>query len=230
MKSRFDEVSVILTMAIVSQVSCVIGRMDRQIVWKPKNKIRRHSFLKLDKAYSSDFVKDSVLYDSIVSLRAGDSSDDEDESTDEDDSSSSYDLETSDYSDYDEESTENEMENADEIEISLEPVQYDEPLVPNSMNSMMTVVGAMMILRRFDMNEPKVIRAARTIFLVYTICVMAFAAFVRFMARRKNDETPVVVENPVTELVKNQINNAMSGSSSSDTVKGLADKFLTKVT
>ena len=166
-------------------------------------------------------------------LRGGSSdSDDDEETSDYDSDESSYESEE----ESEEEAEDSEVEESNpeyneydtDEEITLDT--YDEPLVPNPMSSMIAVVGAMTVFRRFDMYDPQVVRNARIAFIVYISSVMAFSMYVRYKARERNDQRPVEMENAIAGLVKSQINNAMAGSPSSETVKGLANKFLTSVT
>ena len=171
-----------------------------------------------------------VLYPFDVStmLRGG-ASDDEDESSLDDEDSDESVSDSDDETEVDQYSEEEEYDECNEEGTSLLG-EYDEPLVPNQMSSMMTVIGAMMVFRRFDMYDPQVVRNARIAFVAYISSVIAFSMYVRFKARSNNDQRPVVMENAIAGIVKSQINNAMAGSSSSETVKSLADKFLTSVT
>ena len=198
---------------------------QKQHVIRQNRRINVSSFSETE--FSSSFA--------VSRIRGGSSSETEDESTSDDDEvevedsveeESSEEEEEEDLSEDDYDYEEDEVSASEEEEA----VQvYDEPLEPNPMNNALTVVGAMLILRRLDLNSAVVVRNSRIFFILYTVSIILFSMYVKFKARQINDQTPIAIENTLAKVVKSQINSAMAGSSSSETVKGLADKFLTSV-
>lgn len=153
-----------------------------------------------------------------------------------------YDLEETDV--YDEEDTDDEDEyevesdvDDDETDPSTEvDVEYDTMLAASSMQSMGVTMGVMLLTRNLDLTNKKTIQYARFAYLAYIIISQIFFAYVRIQAKLINDRTPITITNPLTSLVKNQLNTALnnkgdgeSSASSAPTksmAKDLTDKFL----
>ena len=64
----------------------------------------------------------------------------------------------------------------------------------------------------------------RFVFIVYLVMQQAFIFYVRVMAKRNNDLTPVNGENPLTSMLSSRLEKQSSGTN--DVVKNLASSFL----
>uniref|UniRef100_A0A7S4VV48 Uncharacterized protein n=3 Tax=Ditylum brightwellii TaxID=49249 RepID=A0A7S4VV48_9STRA len=191
----------------------------------------------------------------LISLRGG-SSDTEDEETDSEEYDSEEEseeeeeeeqsdeeesvVEESDYdsdeSEYDDEYDEEEDEEAEsslaksvKSKAKGSGEDFDEPLVPSSMQSMSMTIGIMVACRRIDLFDPKVVRIARFVFIAYAIITQLFLAFVRIKARKINDRTPITLSNPLSSVVQSQLSKGGSGGTN-DMVKNLAGQFLSSQT
>ncbi len=68
----------------------------------------------------------------------------------------------------------------------------------------------------------------RFAFIAYVIIVQLFVIYVRYQVHLTNDRTPITIQNPLSNLVQNQLNSNSSGGigSTTDMVKNMADSFL----
>lgn len=68
----------------------------------------------------------------------------------------------------------------------------------------------------------------RFCFVLQLVVQQAFIFYVRIMAKRNNDRTPVSVNNPLTNMLSSQLEKQQTGAN--DMVKNLASSFLKKDT
>eukprot|EP00587_Corethron_hystrix_P005942 CAMPEP_0113307482 /NCGR_PEP_ID=MMETSP0010_2-20120614/6307_1 /TAXON_ID=216773 ORGANISM="Corethron hystrix, Strain 308" /NCGR_SAMPLE_ID=MMETSP0010_2 /ASSEMBLY_ACC=CAM_ASM_000155 /LENGTH=455 /DNA_ID=CAMNT_0000162341 /DNA_START=226 /DNA_END=1593 /DNA_ORIENTATION=+ /assembly_acc=CAM_ASM_000155 len=111
------------------------------------------------------------------------------------------------------------------------------PVPANPLHQMAVTVYVFFILRKIDLTNANVIIRARWIYLGYLVAVQLFVLYVRFRAKQVNNLHPIVIENPLADLVKNKLVPKGVDSSSSDSsdqqqgqqadvVKNLASRFL----
>ena len=71
---------------------------------------------------------------------------------------------------------------------------------------------------------------SRFAFIAYVVIVQLFLIYVRFQAHSINDRTPITINNPLSNLLQNQLNNVSSGTGvgggGGDIVKNMANSFL----
>lgn len=160
-----------------------------------------------------------------------DDEDTEDENKTTDDESSEEDTDEDDY--YDDETDE-------EVEDSVLAYQlkkksssqeksteaYVEPYFISPSLQMYTTFGTILLSRKIDMFSPKVVRVVRLLFVLHLVVQQAFIIYIRVMAKRNNDRTPVDVENPLTNMLSSQLEKQQAGGN--DMVKNLASSFLKK--
>mmetsp|Transcript_12628 Transcript_12628/g.15913 ORF Transcript_12628/g.15913 Transcript_12628/m.15913 type:complete len:380 (+) Transcript_12628:78-1217(+) len=99
---------------------------------------------------------------------------------------------------YDEYDSELEIDEKDEVKVASEEVsetdqdsRYD-PLIPVSPIQQMAVsMGVMMLSKKLDLKDKKIIKWCRVSFLLYILITQAFLIYVRLCARRDNDTTPI---------------------------------------
>lgn len=149
------------------------------------------------------------------------------EEEDVDESEDEYEIEEEE----DEDVYETEEEMSDDNEVAVdEDFEYDSMLMPSSMQSMGVTIGVMLASRNLDFSNAKIIKFARYGYIAYVIVSQIFFLYVRIQAKLIHDTTIITISNPVTNLVKNQLNTALSGSSNSNNDTGMAktltDKFL----
>jgi len=163
------------------------------------------------------------------------------------DSSDEYDYEEVEveveYDEYDEDEYDEAVDNEGESETGEEvkesssaevaEIEYDTMLAPPSMQSMGVTLGVMLATRKLDLTDTKIIRYARYAYLAYVILSQVFFAYVRIQAKLTNDRTPITLTNPLTNLVKSQLNTALKDKNSASDenpttsmAKTLTDKFL----
>lgn len=148
---------------------------------------------------------------------------DDEKSEDEDDVVSSKDnnkhndadYDTEEYEDYEEE----EEEDSDQEETTTsgtsksqisQEVAYDAPFLISPQTSFLIQIGLLILCRRVDMKDSKIINIARFSFIGYIIFVNLFTLYVKFVAKRIDDSSVITLENPMMKLVKSQLNNAVS--------------------
>jgi hypothetical protein len=101
---------------------------------------------------------------------------------------------------------------------------FVEPYYISPSLQMYTTFGTILLSRKVDMFNRKVVRLIRLLFVVYLIVQQAFIFYVRIMAKRNNDRTPVHVQNPITSMLSSQLEKQPAGAN--DMVKNLASSFL----
>jgi len=175
-------------------------------------------------------AKDDEGKDDAVETGEDEDSDDDEEYDETDDSSDEedyYDDETEIEEDEEEESglasqLKKKSSIIGEKEKSSESIV--EPYFISPSLQMYTTFGTILLSRKIDMFNPKVVRLVRLLFIVYLIAQQAFIFYVRIMAKRNNDRTPVQVQNPLTSMLTSQLEKQPAGAN--DMVKNLASSFL----
>lgn len=134
---------------------------------------------------------------------------------------------------YDEETDEEEEEEESELASQLKKKSsdkkkssesFDKPYFVSPSLQMYTTFGTILLSRKIDMFNPKVVGLVRFLFVVYLAVQQAFIFYIRIMAKRNNDRTPVHVQNPLTSMLSSQLEKAPAGAN--DMVKNLASSFL----
>lgn len=175
--------------------------------------------------------------DDDEAVETGDDDDDdetEDEDTDEDSSS--------DEDDYYDDETEDEEEEEEESELASqlkkksgkvsngdtsEESSYVDPYFISPSLQMCTTFGTILLSRKIDMFNPKIVRLIRALFVIYLVVQQAFIFYVRVTAKRNNDRTHVDVQNPLTSMLTSKLAQQQAGGAN-DMVKNLASSFLSK--
>mmetsp|Transcript_10846 Transcript_10846/g.26061 ORF Transcript_10846/g.26061 Transcript_10846/m.26061 type:complete len:404 (+) Transcript_10846:131-1342(+) len=180
-----------------------------------------------DKNIDENDVKDDDAIDTD-----GETSDEEGESEDDfsdvssDDSSDEDDY----YDDVTEEEEESELasqlEKKSSISGSSEKTSdtFVEPYFVSPSLQLYTTFGTILLSRKIDMFDPKIVRLTRFLFIVYLLVQQAFIFYIRIMAKRNNDRTPIHVQNPLTSMLSSQLEKQPAGAN--DMVKNLASSFL----
>jgi len=88
-----------------------------------------------------------------------------------------------------------------------------------------TTFGTILLSRKIDSFSPKIVRLIRFLFVLQLVIQQAFIFYVRVMAKRRDDRTPVELKNPLTNMVESQLESVGGGN---DMVKNLASSFLKK--
>jgi len=101
--------------------------------------------------------------------------------------------------------------------------KYDEPLVLAPTTSLFVTFGTMFLGKKLDWFNPTVVKFARYIFIGYLAAMQLFVLYVRKTAKSVNDRTPLTMKNPLSDLLKNQVDQRTQGN---DMVKNLANSFL----
>jgi len=101
---------------------------------------------------------------------------------------------------------------------------FVEPYFISPSLQMYTTFGTILLSRKIDMFNPKMIRLVRFLFVVYVVVQQVFIFRVRMMAKRNNDRTPVHVQNPLTSMISSQLEKQPAGGN--EMVKNLASSFL----
>jgi len=122
-------------------------------------------------------------------------------------------------SEEEEEDEEEEEEEEDEIEIDTAVVEYDTPLELPATIQMGTMLGLMVLTKRLDMYDPKIVRFGRFIFIAFVVLQQIFCLYVRVQAKLNNDRTPIKMTNPLSGILNAQLQNQ-------DMIKNLASSFL----
>jgi len=103
-------------------------------------------------------------------------------------------------------------------------VEYDEMLVQGPFESMGVTMGIMLLSKRIDLNDPKIVRIARFAFIAYLVVTQIFLAYVRIKARQIDDRTPITIQNPLNSVLQSQLQQG------GDMAKNLASSFLSSET
>jgi len=182
---------------------------------------------------SEDDGDDESCEDSEGESDNADTDDDLDETddTDETEEESSEGEDESEYGgyeiEYDEEGEYNEDEGKLASSISSRSnsgteQDYDEPLVLSSMQDMAVTLGVLVSCNKLDLTNTRLIRVFRFAYIAYVICAQLFLVYVRHQAHKINDRTKLTLNNPLSNILKNQIGSAGEGG----IVKDMANSFL----
>lgn len=142
-----------------------------------------------------------------------------------------YDTDTEAESDaeYDDETYDDEYDEEGNIQASsvIDKGEYVDPYFISPQFQLYAVFGSMMITKRIDMFNPWVVRLIRFLFIAQLVLQQIFIFYVRIMAKKNNDRTPLKVHNPLSGILGKQM--GQSGGSN-DMLKGLASSFLSSET
>lgn len=112
----------------------------------------------------------------------------------------------------------------DAVEVSgSSEIEYDSVLVPSSMQSMGVTLGVMILLKKVDLTDTKIVQYGRFAFLAYIISAQIFFMYVRIQAKKAGNKTQITLSNPLASLVKSQVDNALKGDTMSNAGKMLGD-------
>jgi len=176
---------------------------------------------------SEDDINDETSEDGEGESDNADTDDDSDESddTDEIEEESSEGEHESEYGGYDDESEYDEDEGASPISSrsnsGTEQV-YDEPLVLSSTQDMGVTLGVLLVCNKLDLTNTRLIKVFRFAYIAYVILAQLFLVYVRQQAHKINDRTQLTINNPLSNMLKNQLGSAGQG----DMVKNMANSFL----
>lgn len=152
-----------------------------------------------------------------------------------------YDYDYDDDVDDDEESDVDELEN-DEIISTDEStniktdnagdiVAYDEPLMPSPYINMMASVFVMLLSRKYDLFDPKLVKIARFCFISYLVCLQIFLVYTRIRTKLRNDRTPIEVSNPLSSMLQTKLlGSGDTNDNGNNMIKSLASSFLSSKT
>jgi len=180
----------------------------------------------------------------MLSIRGGATDDDDEDADAEEDEAEEEDEEEEEDDETDGDSSEDEYYDDDESESEEEEEEESslasglkkksksktpsgeivEPYFVSPSLQMYTTFGTILLSRKIDMFSPTVVRLCRTLFVLYLLVQQAFIFYVRIMAKRNNDRTPVQVQNPLGNMLSKQLGNQQAGGN--DMVKNLASSFL----
>lgn len=141
----------------------------------------------------------------------------EEEEDDEEVEEDEYDADEYD-DEYDEEEEE---EEATSVTIA-DKGEIVEPNFVSPQLQLYSLLGSMMIAKKIDLFNPMVVKAIRFLFILQLIVQQAFIFYVRIMAKKNNDRTPIQQKNPLSEILQKQMGQA----GGNDMVKNLASSFL----
>ncbi|KAL7523785.1 hypothetical protein ACHAWF_000665, partial [Thalassiosira exigua] len=114
-------------------------------------------------------------------------------------------------------------------ETSAKLSEYDDLLTPPAMQQLVVSFGVMMLANKIDMNDDKVVKAARFAYVGYLLTVQMFLLYVRLRAKVVDDRTPVVVRNPLAALVQSGVGGlAGGGGDAAGGVGGMGGNFVVK--
>mmetsp|Transcript_32477 Transcript_32477/g.76423 ORF Transcript_32477/g.76423 Transcript_32477/m.76423 type:complete len:408 (-) Transcript_32477:454-1677(-) len=160
--------------------------------------------------------------------------DDEDDTTEDEESSEEEESDEEDY--YDDETEDEDEDTVLAYQLKKKSrsqeestQEYVEPYFISPSLQMYSTFGTILLSRKIDMFNPKVVRLIRFLFVLHLVVQQAFIFYVRVMAKRNNDRTPVHVDNPLTSMLSSQLEKQQAGGGGgSDMVKNLASSFLKK--
>ena len=89
--------------------------------------------------------------------------------------------------------------------------------------SIYTTIGSMLIAKKLDMYNPTIVRVLRFAFVASIIIQQVFILYFRIMASKKNDRTPLTIQNQISSMLQSQLDQA---DGANDMVKNLAGSFL----
>jgi len=103
--------------------------------------------------------------------------------------------------------------------------KFVDPYFISSSLQIYTTFGTILLSRKIDSFSPKIVRLIRFLFVLQLVIQQAFIFYVRIMAKRGDDRTPVELNNPLSNMVESQLESVGGGN---DMVKNLASSFLKK--
>lgn len=181
-------------------------------------------------------AKDEETNDDDDAVESGEDNDEDEgseieEASDDEDETDDVSSDDEDY--YDEETDEEEEEEESVLASQLKKKSSDktkssesfvEPYFVSPSLQMYTTFGTILLSRKIDMFNPKVVGLVRFLFVVYLAVQQSFIFYIRIQAKRNNDRTPVQVKNPLTSMLSSQLEKAPAAAN--DMVKNLASSFL----
>lgn len=102
---------------------------------------------------------------------------------------------------------------------------YDEPLSLAPLQDMGITLGVMFACNKLDLTNTKIIKIGRFAFIAYVIIAQLFLMYVRYKAKSNSDTTEITVDNPISNLLQNQLSSGASGGGG-DMVKNIANSML----
>lgn len=169
-----------------------------------------------------DYEDEEVLNEESTDAETdNDASEYEEEEEEEENQYSEYESEE----EYDaDEAIVEEASDDDAVEVSgSSEIEYDSVLVPSSMQSMGVTLGVMILLKKVDLTDTKIVQYGRFAFLAYIISAQIFFMYVRIQAKKAGNRTQITLSNPLASLVKSQVDNALKGDTMSNAGKMLGD-------
>jgi len=159
----------------------------------------------------------------------------DDEETDEEDSDIESDVEEEDEDEeaeedaydadeYDDEYDEEEEEEETSVTVA-DLGEIVEPYFVSPQLQLYVMFGSMMITKKIDLFNPVIVKAIRFLFITQLIVQQLFIFYIRIMAKKNNDRTPIQQQNPLSDILKKQM-----GDGGNDMVKNLASSFLSSST
>ncbi|KAL3943577.1 MAG: hypothetical protein SGBAC_002358 [Bacillariaceae sp.] len=157
-----------------------------------------------------------------------DETDDEDEDSDiesdmeEEEEEDEVEEDEYDADEYDDEYDEESEEEEEEASVTVADLgEIVEPYYVPAQLQLYVMFGSMMITRKLDMFNPGVVKVIRFLFITQMIAQQLFIIYVRIMAKKNNDRTPIEQQSPISEMLKKQMD-----AGGNDMVKNLASSFL----
>ncbi|CAJ1952414.1 unnamed protein product [Cylindrotheca closterium] len=128
---------------------------------------------------------------------------------------------------YDDEYDEEEEEEEEQASVTVADLgDIVEPYFVPAQLQLYVMLGSMMITRKIDMFNPVVVKVIRFLFIAQLIVQQIFIIYVRIMAKKNNDRTPIQTTNPLSDILQKQ----MGQQGGNDMVKNLASSFLSSET
>jgi len=165
--------------------------------------------------------------------------------TDDDDEADGIDSDEYDeYDEYDEEEVDGEADDEEgsvdehdsgeggsegtgEYKVAEGEAEYQEPYFMSPAIQLYTTFGAMMLSRRVDLFSPVVVRILRFAFIAQLVIQQLFVLYVRIMAKKNNNRTPVKLQNPISGMIQSRLEQQ---GGDNRMVKNLASSFLSSET
>ena len=141
-------------------------------------------------------------------------------------------------------------EGAGEYKLAEGEAEYQEPYFMSPAIQLYTTFGAMMLSRRVDLFSPVVVRILRYVqlstvvrdgsktneclnhfssfaFIAQLVIQQLFVLYVRIMAKKNNNRTPVKLQNPISGMIQSRLEQQ---GGDNRMVKNLASSFLSSET
>jgi hypothetical protein len=199
--------------------------------YHPKDRLLQRIKLQVPRGGSSE-VEENVDEDESINevtqtINIEDDSNEEENEEDEQDGDDDEEHEEEEDDEEEERQTETTDTSDDNVDVQQALVEYDEPFVPSSWTNLYVSFGVMMLAKRIDLYNPKIVRVARFAFVAYLILLELFVLYVRIQAKRTNDLTPIEISNPLSSVLKSQIGG---NDGSGNLLKSLATSLLSSST